>query len=212
MDQSTQGGASRGGDPGAPYCLRCGAATQRRVPQHDNRERDVCPACGYVHYAGPQLLVMTVVFAESRLLLLRRGQDPYRGMLAIPGGFVEPGESLEQAALRETEEEVGLVLDRTDLVPFANMSVPSINQVYVVFIARLPARVPLRPAMPEVIEAGWYLRNEVPIAELWGPADEFDIDLVFGCGCSERFDFYQRTDHSMRLISAERWTRQVWPD
>ncbi len=49
------------------------------------------------------------------VLMIRRGGEPYRGMLALPGGFVDVGETVEQAALRELGEEAGVGLDAAEL-------------------------------------------------------------------------------------------------
>ena len=195
----------------AGYCTRCGGAAEWRLLPDDHRQRAVCPACGHVSYIGPQLLVMTVVFAEGHLLLIRRGQEPYRGKLAVPGGFVEERESLEAAAIRETEEEVGLVLTREALLPFMHISLPAINQVHFVFVAKLARKMRLRSASPEVLEAGWYLRHEIPMQELWAPAYEFDVDLIFARGNGERFDYYQRTEESTRMISDGGRITHIWP-
>lgn len=59
---------------------------------------------------GPALTVDCVVFDHSeRLLLIRRGNEPFKGLFALPGGFVDAGETVEQAALRELREETGVV-------------------------------------------------------------------------------------------------------
>lgn len=60
--------------------------------------------------AGPALTADCVVFDSSdRLLLVRRANEPFKGMHALPGGFVDAGETVEQAALRELREETGIV-------------------------------------------------------------------------------------------------------
>jgi ADP-ribose pyrophosphatase YjhB (NUDIX family) len=197
--------------PSAGFCVCCGGAAEWRQLPDDHRARAVCGTCGHVSYQGPQLLVLTVVFAEGRLLLLRRGQEPYRGKLAVPGGFVEAGESLEMAAIRETGEEVGLVLERDALLPFMHMSLPAINQVQMVFIAKLAKRLPLRPSPPEVLEAGWYLQHEIPTDELWAPAFDYDLDLIYARGNRERFDYYQHTEDSIRMISDGERITPIWP-
>jgi 8-oxo-dGTP diphosphatase len=52
---------------------------------------------------------------ERGVLMIRRRGDPFRGMLALPGGFVDVGETVEQAALRELEEETGVAVEAADL-------------------------------------------------------------------------------------------------
>ena len=92
----------------AVFCARCGAAMERRVV--DDRERDVCPACGFILYRNPVPAVGVVVALEGRLVLVRRRYEPRAGCWALPAGFMELGESAEDAAIRECHEETGLLV------------------------------------------------------------------------------------------------------
>lgn len=92
----------------AVFCARCGAAMERRVL--DDRERDVCPACGFILYRNPVPAVGVVVALEGKLVLVRRRYEPRAGCWALPAGFMELGESAEDAAIRECHEETGLLV------------------------------------------------------------------------------------------------------
>jgi ADP-ribose pyrophosphatase YjhB (NUDIX family) len=71
--------------------------------------RPVCSSCGYTHYPNPPLAVGVLATDESgRVVLIRRGEAPRVGFWALPAGFMESDESVENAALRECYEETGL--------------------------------------------------------------------------------------------------------
>jgi len=89
------------------YCDRCGAILQKRIVE--DRHRDVCPACHFIHYRNPLPVAAAVVLNERReVLLVRRKNEPHRGMWCLPTGFAESGETIAEAALRELAEETGL--------------------------------------------------------------------------------------------------------
>ncbi len=84
------------------------------------------------------------------------------------------------------------------------------NQVHCLFIARLERSLPISPRPPESLEARWFLQPELKKESLWQPAYEFDMDLIYSCGTSDRFDFYQRTADWMRVITDGTKIRHVW--
>ena len=154
--------------------------------------------CEELAYHGPRVLVLSLIFAEGKTLLMKRGVPPYVGTWAPPGGFVEANESLEAAAIRETAEEVGVVLPDEALIPHAMVSLPRLNQVYCVFLALLNGVQTPRASAPEALEARWFTLEEYPHETMWDPAAAFDIARAFRQVETGRFYFYQRTGESMR--------------
>jgi ADP-ribose pyrophosphatase YjhB (NUDIX family) len=117
------------------FCSQCGSAVVRRVPPGDALPRDVCDACGTIHYSNPKMVLGTIPEWEGRLLLCRRAIEPRYGYWTLPAGFMENGESTAEAAARETLEEAGARIEM--LEAFSMISVPRVNQVHVFYRARL---------------------------------------------------------------------------
>ncbi len=89
------------------FCPRCGA---KAFTQPDHRRRK-CTLCGFEHFINAASAVGALIERpEHGLLLLNRANDPGRGLFGLPGGFVDPGETVEEALEREVAEETGLTL------------------------------------------------------------------------------------------------------
>jgi ADP-ribose pyrophosphatase YjhB (NUDIX family) len=82
----------------------------------DQREQAVCSACAFVFYLNPKVVAATIPEAAGCILLTRRSIDPGRGLWTFPGGFVDFGETVTDAAIRETFEETGLSVTLTGLL------------------------------------------------------------------------------------------------
>jgi ADP-ribose pyrophosphatase YjhB (NUDIX family) len=91
------------------FCPCCG---ERLAPRHlkaGDRERMVCPSCDFVLYLDPKVAVGTIISADDgRLVLVRRAIEPGYGLWVFPGGYVDRGEHIIEAAVREAREESGL--------------------------------------------------------------------------------------------------------
>ena len=91
------------------FCPSCGAPLERRALRPAEPERLACPACQFVHYLNPKVAVGTIIATgDGRLVMVRRAIQPGYGLWVFPGGFVDRGEPLETAAMREALEESGL--------------------------------------------------------------------------------------------------------
>jgi ADP-ribose pyrophosphatase YjhB (NUDIX family) len=98
------------------HCPRCGGVLEERVVLEHDPPRLVCTACGFVFYLDPKVAVGTVCRTEGGIVLLRRGIEPGYGRWVFPGGYVDRGETLEAAAVREAREEIGADIRLTGLV------------------------------------------------------------------------------------------------
>jgi len=88
------------------FCPRC--ATPVIHEQRFGAMREVCPKCGWIHFVDPKVAAAVLVIQEERVLLVRRVNEPFRGLWTLPAGFVNGGEDPAEAAARECLEETGL--------------------------------------------------------------------------------------------------------
>jgi ADP-ribose pyrophosphatase YjhB (NUDIX family) len=140
------------------FCSNCGAPVVRRVPPGDSVPRDVCDACGSIHYVNPKLVLGAIPEWDGRLLLCRRAIEPRYGYWTLPAGFMENGETAAEGALRETLEEAGARVQL--LEAFSMISVPYVNQVHVFYRARL-LDLEFRPGV-ESLEVALFEEARIP--------------------------------------------------
>jgi 8-oxo-dGTP diphosphatase len=99
------------------FCPRCGGPLERRLLKPTEPERLVCMACSFVFYLDPKIAVGTIIETSSgRIVLCRRAINPGYGKWVFPGGYVDRGEPLTTAAIREAREECGLEIRLDGLV------------------------------------------------------------------------------------------------
>jgi molybdenum cofactor cytidylyltransferase len=113
-------GHAEGGHPhigGLRFCARCATPLEIQPVSYDNgREHPVCPNCRFVVWDDPKVAALTLIEWEGGILLGRRRENPGHGRWSFPSGFVDRGEVVEAAAIRETREETGLDVELTGLV------------------------------------------------------------------------------------------------
>ncbi len=88
------------------FCPRCGAAVT--LQERFGRLHPVCPQCEWIHFEDPKVAAAVLVEQDGRVLLVRRSNEPFRGLWTLPAGFVDGGEDPARAAERECLEETGL--------------------------------------------------------------------------------------------------------
>ncbi|WP_218081092.1 NUDIX hydrolase [Anthocerotibacter panamensis] len=137
-------------DPKGPSVLR--------VPEGDNRERLVCPDCGFIQYENPKIVAGAVCTWGEKILLCRRAIEPRRDYWTLPAGYLELNETTLEGAIREAWEEALAIIEIDALLSI--YSIPRISQVQLFYRARL-----LTPEIgvgPESLEVGLFDWEEIP--------------------------------------------------
>lgn len=137
------------------YCGRCGSPT---VIKPDEPAMQ-CPACGLLAYPRLSPAVMVLV-RDGEKLLLARSPHFKPGVYSALAGFVEPGETLEECAVREVREEVGVEI--ANLRYFASQPWPFPNSLMIAFFADYAGGT-IIPEPGEIEDAGWFLPDALPL-------------------------------------------------
>jgi ADP-ribose pyrophosphatase YjhB (NUDIX family) len=153
------------------FCNQCGAKVELRIPPGDLLPRHVCDACGTIHYQNPRLVVGCVPEHQGRILLCRRAIEPRRGFWTVPAGFMENGETLQQAAARESKEEALADVEIGSLLTIVH--VLHAQQVHVFFRATL--RSPDYGAGAESLEADLFRPEDIPWHDIAFPSTEYTL-------------------------------------
>ena len=145
------------------FCPVCGGTLESRLLKAGEPERLVCTRCGYVFYLDPKVAVGTIIRDErGRVVLVRRAIEPGYGKWVFPGGYVDRGEEVTTAAVREAREEVGLDVELEGLVDI--YSYPGRVPVIIVYAATMVGGC--LGCDDEGLEARFFEPHEIPWNEL----------------------------------------------
>jgi 8-oxo-dGTP diphosphatase len=175
----------------ATYCHRCGHAMSEA--QVSGRTRLVCSDCGFVLYQNPVPGVGVLIEKDDGVVLIRRGHTPHKGRWALPSGFIEADESIEDAAQRESKEETGLDVELIELFGVDSFPEGPVQSGIIVFYRARPIGGELRPGddaaetavfAPDALPADLAFRTHRTVLSRWAglrgaatpfiaPPDEF---------------------------------------
>jgi ADP-ribose pyrophosphatase YjhB (NUDIX family) len=171
------------------YCSQCGHGVALKIPPGDHLPRHVCVHCGTIHYQNPRLVVGCIPLWEDKVLLCRRAIEPRAGFWTLPAGFMENGETLEEAALRETREEV--LAEMQPLTAFASVSVPHVNQVHFMFYGRLlHAKYGVGA---ETMEVKLFSEQQISWKDIAFPSVSYTLECFFADRSRGKFEFHTHT-------------------
>lgn len=152
------------------------------IPEGDDRVRRICTRCNFIDYVNPKIVAGSVVTKGDLILLCRRAIEPRKGFWTLPAGFMEEGESVEEAAMREAYEEAcaGIHINRL----LAVYSVPRIAQVQIMFRAELVSDVAPGPESLEVKLVPW---KDIPWSQLAFPTVVWALTHFAETRCADVF-------------------------
>ncbi len=148
------------------YCPKCGSGlVSKRLKDHEP-ERMVCKECEFVLFHDPKLAAGTLFQQDAKFVLLRRAIEPGYGKWVFPGGFVDRGETVKDAAIRETREEANVDVGIRELIDVYSYSgSPVVVVVYAADILGGDLK-----AADETLELKTFDQADIPWAELAFPS------------------------------------------
>jgi len=150
-------------EPAFRFCPACAGPLEARQLKAGDPSRLVCAGCGFILYLDPKVAVGTVITtADERIVLVRRAIEPGYGLWVFPGGYVDRGEEITVAAVREAREEAGLQVRLDGLINiYSYPGRPIIIVVYRASIVGGELQID-----DESLEARLFSRAEIPWNEL----------------------------------------------
>jgi len=179
------------------FCHECGQPTEPFVRGDEQRNHRFCAHCGEPRYQHPMIVVTSFVAWEDRLLWVQRDIEPKRGMWAIPGGYLERGETLAQGAARELREEAGIALPPEQLNLYMIGTLTFINQIYIAFRAAVDCGY--YQAGPESQACGFFSRQECPWDQVAYPEVNVTVEQAYDDLAQGKFGVWHTEMTSERL-------------
>ena len=123
--------------------------------------RPVCPQCAWIHFIDPKVAAAVLIEQDGRVLLVRRANEPFRGLWTLPAGFINGGEDPAEAAARECLEETGLFVNITRVLDVIAGREHERGADFIIVYHAEVLRGELIPA-DDADAAEWFARNELP--------------------------------------------------
>ncbi len=147
------------GDEHIKFCPRCAAEVARE--DKFGAVRPVCPQCGWIHFVDPKVAAAVLIEQDGRVLLVRRVNEPFRGLWTLPAGFVNGGEDPAEAAARECLEETGLNVHITRVLDIISGREHKRGADFVIVYLADVVSGELVPA-DDADAAEWFARDDLP--------------------------------------------------
>jgi len=141
------------------FCPRCG--TPITLENKFGKVRPVCPSCNWMYFADPKVAAAVLIEQDGRVLLVRRVNEPFRGLWTLPAGFVDADEDPASAAARECLEETGLTVRVTRVLEVVAGREHERGADFVIVYAAQVESVTLLAA-DDADQVGWFPRSELP--------------------------------------------------
>lgn len=187
------------------FCRECGQKMQYRLPADDTLYRHICKGCGYIDYRNPTPLVACFATHQDKLLWMRRRHPPMAGYWFVPSGFMELGETPEEATSRELLEETGATIKPDNLHFFLIGSMPAADELYLAYRGQIDDISTIK-ITDEAMEVGFFSAAEAPWDKLAFPIAIETFNLLYKDLAADRHRAYSakivNNQHTIKPIKS----------